>query len=306
MLKQSLQLKLGQSLTMTPQLQQAIRLLQMPTLELQAHLAEVLESNVMLEQEEPEAEEAVDFELGAHFTAAAPSTEEAGYTEPVEVEVVDQPWADRAGTGSDSGRAEDDEDRPRDLADERGESLREHLLGQLTLLGLSESDLEVAAALVDAIDDDGYLRETFAEVALDLAHHGPIGAALHDEEEIERVLLLVQKLDPVGIGARDLIECLQLQLAALAPATQGLSLAHVNAANHGAIVKAAWKGHLEVLRWLLYDEEGPQLTAQLELLDLEGRTVAELVRQNGQHEVADWLHARIQEHAAFSSVHKRI
>ena len=83
MLKQSLQLKLGQSLTMTPQLQQAIRLLQMPTLELQAHLAEVLESNVMLEQEEPEAEEAVDFELGAHFTAAAPPTEEAGSTEPV-------------------------------------------------------------------------------------------------------------------------------------------------------------------------------------------------------------------------------
>ena len=225
MLKQSLQLKLGQSLTMTPQLQQAIRLLQMPTLELQAHLAEVLESNVMLEQEEPEAAEAVDFELGAHFTAAAPPTEEAGFTEPVEVEIVDQPWADRAGTGSDAGRAEDDEDRPRDLADERGESLREHLLGQLTLLGLSESDLEVAAALVDAIDDDGYLTETFAEVALDLAHHGPIGAVLHDEEEIERVLLLVQKLDPVGIGARDLIECLQLQLAALTPATQGLSLA---------------------------------------------------------------------------------
>ena len=57
MLKQSLQLKLGQSLTMTPQLQQAIRLLQMPTIELQAHLAEVLESNVMLEQEDPEDEE---------------------------------------------------------------------------------------------------------------------------------------------------------------------------------------------------------------------------------------------------------
>ena len=105
MLKQSLQLKLGQSLTMTPQLQQAIRLLQMPTLELQAHLAEVLESNVMLEQEEPEAAEAVDFELGAHFTAAAPPTEEAGFTEPVEVEIVDQPWADRAGTGSDSSRS---------------------------------------------------------------------------------------------------------------------------------------------------------------------------------------------------------
>ena len=78
MLKQSLQLKLGQSLTMTPQLQQAIRLLQMPTLELQAHINEMLETNVMLEQEEPEDE----VELTTHFTAAEP-TESIETTEPV-------------------------------------------------------------------------------------------------------------------------------------------------------------------------------------------------------------------------------
>ncbi|MFM7708573.1 MAG: RNA polymerase factor sigma-54, partial [Gammaproteobacteria bacterium] len=219
MLKQSLQLKLGQSLTMTPQLQQAIRLLQMPTLDLQAHLAEVLESNVMLEQEEPEADDEV--ELTAAFTAVAPTPQPVAEDEgQVEVEVVDQPWADRTGTGSDAGRAEDDEERERDLADERGESLREHLLGQLVMLRLSDDYLAVATALVDALNDDGYLTEPLAEVAATLYPD-----IERDEEEIERVLMLVQKLDPIGVGARDVAECLQLQLAPLDPATPGLALA---------------------------------------------------------------------------------
>ncbi|MEY2721252.1 MAG: hypothetical protein RL245_259 [Pseudomonadota bacterium] len=222
MLKQSLQLKLGQSLTMTPQLQQAIRLLQMPTLELQAHLAEVLETNVMLEQEDPEDE----VELEAHFTAVQ-QTPDTSQTEPVEIEVVEQPWADRPGTGSDASRAEDDEQPERDIADERGESLRDHLLAQLELAGLSDNDLSVAAALVDALNDDGYLTESLAEIA----------AALRpeidwDEEEIERVLLLVQTLEPVGVGARNLAECLGIQLAQLESSTPGLSLARRIAESH--------------------------------------------------------------------------
>ncbi len=222
MLKQSLQLKLGQSLTMTPQLQQAIRLLQMPTLELQAHIAEVLETNVMLEQEEPEDE----VELTASFTAVEqPSLAEAA--EPVEVEVVEQPWADSPGTGSDAGRAEDDEQPERDIADERGASLREQLLEQLELAGLSDDDLTVATALVDALNDDGYLTETLAEVAASLRPD-----INWDEEEIERVLMLVQTLEPVGIGARNLAECLTLQLAQLEPATPGLALARRIAAEH--------------------------------------------------------------------------
>ena len=226
MLKQSLQLKLGQSLTMTPQLQQAIRLLQMPTLDLQAHLAEVLESNVMLEQEEPDADDEV--ELSAAFTAVAPTPQPVAEDESrVEVEVVDQPWADRAGTGSDAGRAEDDEERERDLADERGESLREHLLGQLELLKLSDEDLAVATALVDALNDDGYLTEPLAEIAATLRPEID-----RDEEEIERVLMLVQKLDPIGVGARDIAECLQLQLAPLDPATPGLALARDIVTHH--------------------------------------------------------------------------
>ncbi|MFM7396108.1 MAG: RNA polymerase factor sigma-54 [Gammaproteobacteria bacterium] len=222
MLKQSLQLKLGQSLTMTPQLQQAIRLLQMPTLELQAHIAEVLETNVMLEQEDPEDE----VELEAHFTAAQ-NEPDLSQTEPVEVEVVEQPWADRPGTGSDSARPEDDEQADRDIVDERGESLRDHLLTQLEIAGLSDDDLSVAAALVDALNDDGYLAESLTE----------IGDTLRpeidwDDEEIERVLLLVQTLEPVGVGARNLAECLAIQLAQLDPATPGLALARRIAEQH--------------------------------------------------------------------------
>jgi RNA polymerase sigma-54 factor len=222
MLKQSLQLKLGQSLTMTPQLQQAIRLLQMPTLELQAHIAEVLETNVMLEQEDPEDE----VELTASFTAIEqPPVAES--VEQVEVEVVEQPWADQPGTGSDAGRAEDDEQPDRDIADERGESLRNHLLGQLELAGLSDDDLTVATTLVDALNDDGYLTETLTEIGVTLRPDLD-----WDEEEIERVLMLVQTLEPVGVGARDLAECLALQLAQLEPSTPGLALARQIVANH--------------------------------------------------------------------------
>ena len=234
MLKQSLQLKLGQSLTMTPQLQQAIRLLQMPTLELQAHLAEVLESNVMLEQEDPEEE----VELEAHFTAVEqPQVVELG--EPVEVEVVEQPWADRPGTGSDAGRAEDDEQPERDIADERGESLRDHLLAQLELAGLSENDLTVATALVDALNEDGYLTESLAEIAATLKPD-----LYWDEEEIERVLLLVQTLEPVGIGARDLAECLSLQLSQLDAMTPALELAKLIAAQHLDLLAQRDPNHL--------------------------------------------------------------
>ncbi|MGA0019966.1 MAG: RNA polymerase factor sigma-54 [Steroidobacteraceae bacterium] len=222
MLKQSLQLKLGQSLTMTPQLQQAIRLLQMPTLELQAHIQEVLESNVMLEQEDSEEEA----ELLTSLTAleATPTVE---VNEPTEVEIIEQPWADRAGTGSDAARAEDDEERERELADEHAISLREHLLEQLELAGLRPDDLQVAAAIVDALNDDGYLKESLEE----------IGESLRpqldwDTEEIERVLLLVQMLEPAGIAARDLSECLSLQLAQLDPNTEGLELAKQIAAEH--------------------------------------------------------------------------
>ena len=76
---------------------------------------------------------------------------------------------------------------------------------------------------------------------------------------------------------------------------KGIDLSHVNTARHGAVVKAAWKGHAPLLRWLLHADDGPRLTAQLTMRDLDGRTVAELARLNGQEEVADWLGGLIQK-----------
>ena len=75
---------------------------------------------------------------------------------------------------------------------------------------------------------------------------------------------------------------------------KGIDLSHVNTARHGAIVKAAWKGHDECLKWLLHDEAGPRLTWQLQMRDLDGRTVAELAAMNGQHRTAEWLQRLIE------------
>src|SRR5262245_49849340 len=135
MLKASLQLRLGQQLTMTPQLQQAIRLLQLPSLELQAHIRELLESNVMLEAEE-DTEATATFEAlgaGPNDRELPPDAgEEAagadhGEAEP-SVEIVEDGWSEPSAAPGESSWSGDDEDRQQEFQDGRGESLQEHLL----------------------------------------------------------------------------------------------------------------------------------------------------------------------------------
>ncbi len=218
MLKPSLQLKLGQQLTMTPQLQQAIRLLQLPALELQAHIRELLETNVMLEPEEEENPGALE---PASPEAPARSEERAG------VEVVEDEWE-----GQSSGPAEpywggDEEDRQQDFADASGQSLQEYLLWQLELARLDPRELAIARAVVDAINDDGYLTEPLEEIADTLKPDLQC-----DPMEIEAVLGRVQALDPPGIGARSIGECIELQLRQLDPATAGLATAVEIARHH--------------------------------------------------------------------------
>ena len=233
MLKPSLQLKLGQQLTMTPQLQQAIRLLQLPALELQAHIRELLESNVMLESiEEPDV--TGTFEIMAPLTESARNTEDHGPTsdadaapDAIEVEVVDDSWAERSAGASETPYGARDDDRQQEIADESGRSLHEYLLSQLELAGLSETDLAIATAIVDAINDDGYVTDPLADIARTLQPE-----IVCDEEEVERVLMLVQMLDPVGIGARSVSECILLQLEQLDAATPGLGVARRIAAQH--------------------------------------------------------------------------
>ncbi|HTT41651.1 MAG TPA: RNA polymerase factor sigma-54, partial [Steroidobacteraceae bacterium] len=225
MLKPSLQLKLGQQLTMTPQLQQAIRLLQLPALELQAHIREMLESNVMLEPME-EAEATGTFE--ALVTAAEqPKPKEAERT----VEVLDEGWDSHGAGPAETPWNSDDDERQQDYADDSGQSLQEHLLWQLELASLAPRELAIARAIVDSISDDGYLTESLEEIAQTLRPELECAAS-----EVASVLQVVQALDPPGVGARSVAECLELQLRQLDPATPGYATALQIARHHLELV----------------------------------------------------------------------
>src|ERR1700761_9478169 len=193
MLKPSLQLKLGQQLTMTPQLQQAIRLLQLPALELQAHIRELLESNVMLEPTE-DAESTATFEA-AEITAqpveAPPRSEEN------RVEVVDEGWGEHNVGPAETSWNSDDDERQQEFADASGQSLQEHLLWQLELARLEPREFGIARAIIDAISDDSYITEPLDEIAHTLRPDIECTAG-----EVEECLDIVQALDPPGIGAR--------------------------------------------------------------------------------------------------------
>ena len=220
MLKPSLQLKLGQQLTMTPQLQQAIRLLQLPALELQAHIRELLETNVMLEP--------LDESPGALETENAEPREAPESTEDrAEVEVVEDDWGAHSSGHAESSWSGEDEDRAQEFADASGQSLQEYLLWQLELARLEPRELAIARAVVDAINDDGYLTEPLEEIADTLKPDLQCDAI-----EVETVLERVQALDPPGIGARGIGECIELQLRQLDPATPGLATAVEIARHH--------------------------------------------------------------------------
>ncbi len=229
MLKPSLQLRIGQQLTMTPQLQQAIRLLQLSTLELQAQIREALETNVMLEaDEEPDASASLeqygdtsDPEPGAQGPDSGEPVVEIGddWTEPTAA-VSDSPW---------SGGGDDDE-RDGDLAT-AGETLHSHLSWQLELARLSPKERAIGRVVIDAINDDGYLTESLESLVQILAPDVEATAG-----EVGNVLRVVQQFDPVGVGARSIGECLELQLAQIDPATPGHATATAIAHQHLELV----------------------------------------------------------------------
>ncbi len=223
-MKPALQVKLGASLALTPQLQQAIRLLQLSQLELEAELQAAVDANPMLTLDAPEQARDEAGPDGGPADADTPAPE-AGDDEPAADE--DLPLDDWS--VEDAPRA-GDPDAPDavDTAVAAGDGLHEHLRWQLGMALRQPRDLAIADALVDALDDDGYLRE-----ALETITSAVPGAGIDD---VRTVLRLLQQCDPVGCGARDLSECLALQLATLAEDTPGLALA-----------KRLVAGHLEAL-----------------------------------------------------------
>ena len=216
-MKPRLQTSLGQNLVMTPQLQQAIRLLQMSAVELEAELAAAVESNPLLDWTDHASDD-----LAA---SATPGTS----TDPAAHE-GDTPAPAEAAWGPDDGEvwcqrvgpAAPDSDRELSEQVAETENLQDYLLWQLHLSQLSPRERQIAVVLIEAIDDDGYFRESLDSVAATLAPELQV-----DEHEIVTVLQQVQRFDPAGIGARDLSECLSLQLQQLDEATPGRELALV-------------------------------------------------------------------------------
>lgn len=224
-MKQGLHLRLSQQLTMTPQLQQAIRLLQLSTLELRQEIQEALETNLMLEEGE-EGEEGLWDETGlAEEDRAAPdpSLDDAAgaslETIPEELP-IDVQWQDIFDGYRPATHQGTDEDEPDPIArHSRPQTLRDHLRWQLNLSRLNGHDLLIAQTVVDALDADGYLRLSSEELAAAIGHPeiGP--------EEVETQIHFIQSLDPPGVGARDLRECLLIQLRHWPDASPGRELA---------------------------------------------------------------------------------
>ena len=215
-MKPTLQLKLSQHLTLTPQLQQSIRLLQLSTLELNAEVERMLQENPLLEkaEEEEAGTPTPDLIAPVILTPTTPTTQKAddGFDgaaapEPDIAAGTDGDW------GSASAGSDDDDDNflPQQVATN---SLRDHLNAQLALLNLPLRDRQIVAALIDALDEDGYLTTSLEEL-LELF---PEELGL-DADELSIALKHLQNMEPAGVGARDAAECLTLQLKALPEST---------------------------------------------------------------------------------------
>ncbi|MFV2056639.1 MAG: RNA polymerase factor sigma-54 [Thiohalomonadales bacterium] len=254
-MKQTLQLKLGQQLTMTPQLQQAIRLLQLSSLELQAEIQEILETNPLLENSEEnehikgdnshenpdhaqsQREETVlanDLNRTQLDTAEGSVNNSERDTDAPPSDIpselsVDSSWEDTYDTYSPGTRTADSDNRAYENTAHTGNSLNEHLLWQMELTPFSDIEVTIAMQIIDAIDEHGYLSAPLEDI-----HQTIIDQADPEIEldEIEAVLTRIQYFDPPGIGARDLCESMRIQLNYLDADTPWLKEAKLIVSNH--------------------------------------------------------------------------
>lgn len=249
-MKQGFQLKFSQNLSLTPQLQQAIRLLQLSSLELNQEIDVLMQTNPLLERDETGEDDYGDaLEAGTDEAASTQTTREPhsegseSYTDTNQSSESNQQnegaefdanqssteyateFNDEFDEFSNGSRWDENSTPSDDDSDFKQQetlpiSLRQHLLSQLKLMPLSERDQTLALLLVDSINEDGYLEESLEDVAEQMPLELEIEAL-----ELQTALHLIQHLDPVGVGARNLSECLLLQLELMPPSTPNLALA---------------------------------------------------------------------------------
>jgi RNA polymerase sigma-54 factor len=271
---------MGQQLTMTPQLQQAIRLLQLSTLDLQQEIQEALDSNPMLERQEDAEDYDSPDTLAEHGDQSATnatsdsyqesydrasaneeggSLEDGDWHERIPSELpVDTAWEDIYQTSASSLPSSDDDEWDFTTRTSTGESLQSHLLWQLNLAPMSDTDRLIAVTLIDSISSDGYLEASLEEILASLDPE--LGIEL---DELEMVLRRIQQFEPAGVAARDLSESLLLQLRQLPTDTPWLEEAQRLA-----------KDYLD----LLGNRDFTQLMRRMKLKEEELRPVIELIQ----------------------------
>jgi RNA polymerase sigma-54 factor len=222
-MKHSLQLRQSQQLTLTPQLQQAIKLLQLSTLEINQETARLLDENPFLEREDENTNQTYSGNSSTDTPAPAESAESSA---PAEAEPQNDNTDWQEPTYSSSSGSDDEDEGYGEVAAEKP-SMREHLLWELNMSPLDARDKKIVGLLIDALDENAYLSQPLEEIAELLPSELDISL-----DDLETALVQLQHLDAPGIGARTLSECLALQLRAMPEDVPGRDLALAIVTDH--------------------------------------------------------------------------
>jgi len=291
-MKPSLQLRLGQQLTMTPQLQQAIKLLQLSTIELQQEIQEAIEANPLLEadddfgvspstefnQPENQAEHPNEHSVSDEYAEPeVPDTSEAMTEQNIKEDLpLDSNWDDMVSAAPVAGTGSPEEDMV--FQGETTETLQDYLRWQMRLTPFSDTDRAIAEIIIEAIDENGLLTISSQDV-LD-----SLGLDDVELDEVEAVLKRIQLFDPVGVGARSIQECLLIQLRQFDPDTPYLAETRGIIAEHSEFL--ANRDFRSLMRVTKLKEE--ELREVMRLIhSLNPRPGADVIREEQQYVIPD-------------------
>lgn len=301
-MKPSLQLRLGQQLTMTPQLQQAIRLLQLSTIELQQEIQEALDANPLLEGGDDDfGEFSADTDVSLaninRDTATESDTSSDEYSEPVERDTsdaiteqniqedlpLDNNWDDLVSAAPVNNGALPDDDMV--YQGETSETLQDYLRWQMQLTPFSETDRAIAEIIIEAIDETGLLTISCQDILDSLAREDV------EADEVEAVIKRIQLFDPIGVGARSVQECLLVQLRQFAPDTPYLNDAKQIISEYTDFL--ANRDFRSLMRVTKLKEE--ELKEVMRLIhSLNPRPGADVIRQEQQYVIPDVIVTKVK------------
>lgn len=307
-MKASLQLKMGQHLTMTPQLQQAIRLLQLSTIDLQQEIQNALDSNPLLDVEEEyegdtpqdqstqsqsENKDTESNESQAQENASDDATADSDWNENIPDDLPtdsdwDDTWQASAAPASSSESYSGGDDFDFDSRNGSTDDLQDHLLWQLNLTPMSANDHMIAVNIIEGVDDDGYLKVSLEDILTSFNPELEI-----EMDELEAVLHLLQQFEPSGVCARDLQECLSLQLKQLPKDTPWLDLAQKLIDNHIDLLGS--KDYSALMRKLKVKEEELKVVIR-GIQELNPRPGSQIAPQTSEYVIPDVIVRQVKGH----------